>query len=216
MTKLLEQLPLVHTEVDDTSITFDFLNREEGTVYEVKWNLKKYNEATKKYVEDAETLERVNGWAKEYFDTDVEGLNNLPEGITKDIYHSGRFNSLWKPNILSKFDKDRVGEILNVEITEVYRDNFGLKVKFEEDGNSYAVNFGTSKYYPATKETFKDASKEIKSLERFEGLFGVPFEKADILVGESMMIEIRQLGIHTFAEAKKFSDSKKAELKAKI
>ena len=214
MAKLKENLLLMGTNIDDRSIVFDFLDEDQELVYEVKWNLQAYDKDKKEWYDSAEQKEKVNKWAKEYFDTDLEGLNNLPEGIRKNVYHSRKYNSLWE-GPLSKFPADRIKELLTVEITDVYEDKFGLKVKFEEDGESYASNFGTTKYVKKLDKYFPEAARKQSALERFEETFGIPFEKGEALIGQEMMVEIKQVGENTFADPKSLSKKQKEQVQAK-
>ena len=214
--QLKENLDLMNTTVTDEAITFDFISTEDDTLYEVKWNLKKYDEDKKAWVEDAGQREKVEKWANEYFDTDIDGLNNLPQGIKKDVYYYGKFNSLWEVAMLSKFPADRAKELFSVTVTNVYRDDFGLKVVFEEDDKNYAVNFSTSKYFKEMNKSFKDASKEIKALEKFEDTFGIPFEKGKALIGQDIMVEIKvAFGDKTYVEAKSLNKKQKEALQEK-
>lgn len=215
MANLIEQLSLMNVETTEQSVTFDFLDESEGMLYPVKWNIQAYDETAKKWVDSDEQKEKVEEWAKEYFNTNLEGLNNLGEDVKKDVWHNGKFNSLWEVKYLSKFDKERKGEILNVTIKDVYRDDFGLKVKYENGGEDYACNFSTSKYFRNLKKSFTDASKEMKAKEKFEEIFGVPFEDGEKLIGEEMMVEIKAIGVNTYAEPKKFNGTKKKAIQSK-
>lgn len=209
------------TEVENEKFTLDFLSEEEGMLYEVSWNLRKWdNEATgnNKWVASEEQEQNVAKWAKEIFDVDVSELKNLGDkGIRKDVYHYGTFNSLWEVSRIEKFDKSRVGEIFPVTVSAIEEDNKGIQVKFEEEGKTYSVNFGTSKYMETLNRFVTDPVKRHKSLEKFRDTFGVSFDNKDVLIGQEIMIEVKlAFGKFVYVEAKKLSQKIKDSLAAKV
>lgn len=209
------------TEVENEKFTLDFLSEEEGMLYEVSWNLRKWdNEASgnNKWVQSDEQEANVAKWAKEVFDVDVSELKNLGDkGIRKDVYHYGTFNSLWEVSRIEKFDKSRVGEIFPVTVSAIEEDNKGIQVKFEEEGKTYSINFGTSKYMETLNRFVTDPVKRHKSLEKFQDTFGVPFEQSEVLIGQEIMIEVKlAFGKFVYTEAKKLSQKVKDSLIAKV
>lgn len=209
------------TDVEGEKFQFDFFSEEEGSVYEVSWNLRKWdNEASgnNKWVQSDEQEANVAKWAKEVFDVDVSELKNLGDkGIRKDVYHYGNFNSLWEVSRIEKFDKSRVGEIFPVTIDSIEEDNKGIQVKFEEEGKTYSVNFGTSKFMETLNRFVTDPVKRNKSLDKFQDTFGVSFDNKDALIGQEIMIEVKlAFGKFVYVEAKKLSQKIKDSLAAKV
>ena len=87
-----------------------FLDADKGEIREVNFNKNKYDEASKKYLPDAEKAAEVDKWCEEYFQTAFEELAQCI-GDRKDIFCYDRFNSLWEVKMISKFDDEMVGQI---------------------------------------------------------------------------------------------------------
>ena len=207
----LENLTLIEVTQDMDKTVLTFLDREHGEVRDVTWNTKKYDPDTNKWTPSPETMERVEGWAKEYFDTDYAGLANLgDQGITKDIYAYDRFNSLWESTQMAKFTKEDVGQIFSVTVTDVVEEVSGLKIKFDYDGETYQSNMGWAKFIEATKEWFSDPIKKSKQQAKFEEKFGIPFENKAELIGKDVMVEVSlAFGTAVYVEIKPFPKKKK-------
>lgn len=207
----LELLELIEVEQTAERTVFTFLDRDRGEVRDITWNTKKYDPDTNKWTPSQETMERVEGWAKEYFDTDYVGLANLgDQGITKDIYTYDKFNSLWESTQMAKFTKEDVGQIFSVTVTDVVEEVSGLKIKFDYEGETYQSNMGWAKYIEATKEWFLDPIKKSKQQAKFEDKFGIAFENKEQLIGRDMMVEVSlAFGTAVYVEIKPFPKKKK-------
>ena len=207
----LELLELIEVEQTAERTVFTFLDRDRGEVRDITWNTKKYDPDTNKWTPSQETMERVEGWAKEYFDTDYVGLANLgDQGITKDIYTYDKFNSLWESTQMAKFTKEDVGQIFSVTVTDVVEEVSGLKIKFDYEGETYQSNMGWAKYIEATKEWFLDPIKKSKQQAKFEDKFGIAFENKEQLIGRDVMVEVSlAFGTAVYVEIKPFPKKKK-------
>ena len=215
---LKKDLLLVEVELTDgISVVFRFLNEDEGLLYEVTWNFRKFDPDNKKWVTSPEQEEKVAQWADEYFGVVVADLANLGDAnIYKDVYHYDTFNSLWEIQRTEKMPKDRVGEIFTVTITDVEETSKGFLPKFEEEGKTYGISgFDTSTFLKGQNKFFKDPVKEEKAKEKFLDRFGISLEDKDLLVGEEVMVEIKQTGIYTWIEGKQFNKAKKEKMKQK-
>lgn len=215
---LKKDLLLVEVELTEgMSVVFRFLNEDEGLLYEVTWNFRKYDPDNKKWIVSADQEEKVAEWAKEHFGVEVAELANLGDSnIYKDVYHYDTFNSLWEIQRTEKMPKDRVGEIFTVTITAVEETSKGFLPKFEEEGKSYGISgFDTSTFLKGQNKFFKDPVKEEKAKEKFLDRFGISLEDKDLLVGEEVMVEIKQTGIYTWIEGKQFNKAKKEKMKQK-
>ena len=55
----------------------------------------------------------------------------------------------------------------------------------------------------------------FRSKEKFLDRFGISLEDKGLLVGEEVMVEIKQTGPYTWVEGKKFTEAKKNKMKEK-
>ena len=207
----LEQLELIEVTQDLDKTVFTFLDRERGEVRDITWNTKKYDSDTNKWTASTETMERVEGWAKDYFDCTYPELANLADkDVKKDVYAYDKFNSLWEASQVAKFSKEDVGQIFSVTVTDVVEEVSGLKIKFDYDGETYQSNMGWAKFIEATKEWFSDPIKKSKQQAKFEEKFGIPFENKVELIGKDVMVEVSlAFGTAVYAEIKPFPKKKK-------
>src|SRR3982750_2278941 len=107
--ELLEKLELVDVQFEDNNqkAVLVFLDESRGEIREVNFNRQKYDEASKKYLPDAEKAAQVDEWCEEYFKCKFEELAQCI-GDRKDIYCYDRFNSLWEVKMIVKFEEDMV------------------------------------------------------------------------------------------------------------
>ena len=226
MVELKKDLALIEvTEELGKNITLSFLDVDgAGSVYDVTWNLRKYNPDAKgqdKWEQSDEQEAQVEKWSQDVFGVPMVELKNLASGsldnaVRKDVHHYGSFNSLWEVSRIEKFSKDRVGEILTVTVKEISEDAKGFHVQFEEDDKTYAVTFTTAKYIEIIKKFVNDPVKEEKAKVKFKDTFGIAYDEREKLVGEEIMVEIKlAFGQFPYTEAKKFTEARKKKLQAK-
>ena len=66
--ELLEQLELVNVEFEEMKkATLVFLDEQKGEIREVNYNKQKYDETTKKYIDNEEQAAKVEEWCEEHF-----------------------------------------------------------------------------------------------------------------------------------------------------
>lgn len=226
MTELKKDLALIEvTEQVGKNITLSFLDVDgAGSVYDVVWNLRKYNPDAKgqdKWEQSDEQEAQVEKWSQDVFGVPMVELKNLASGsldnaVRKDVYHYGSFNSLWEVSRIEKFSKDRVGEILTVTVKEISEDAKGFHVQFEEDGKTHAVTFTTAKFVEMLGKFVNDPVKEEKAKTKFKDTFGITYDEREKLVGEEIMIEVKlAFGQFPYAEAKKLTEARKKQLQEK-
>lgn len=199
---LLEQLELVEVEYEfeGKKAVLTFLDEENGEIREVNFNKQDYQNG--KFVEDEKKAEKVEEWADKYFGTSFDEMAQAI-GTKHDIYAYDNFNSMFEVEIVEKFDKDMVGQIITVPITEVFDDGIGIRINFEYKGKTYQNKMTYSDYVKARNEWFVNPQKKRKQYARFEKKFNVPFEQADELVGKEVMVEIRlAMGKYVWADIK--------------
>jgi hypothetical protein len=207
--ELLEQLELVDVTFEDKRALLVFLDEERGEIREVTFNKQVFDQSNNKFIDDDEKAEKVEQWSQEIF-----GLpfNRLAEAIgeRKDVYAYDRFNSLFPIDIIAKFDKDMVGQIMEVEVSEVVDDGKAIFIKFEYDGDTYASKMQYADYLETKKQWFINPVKQKKQYEKFEDKFSISIEDKDELVGQRVMIEIKlAFGTHVYVEVKPFPKKKK-------
>lgn len=209
--ELLKGLALIEIEQTTDKTVLTFLDREQGEIREVTWNIKTYDRDTNKWNASAEQEARVEEWSQEYFKCAYVDLPNLQGlGIKKDVYAYPTFCSLWESNQVKKFEKDMVHQIFSTTVKEVKEDNVGLHILFEYDGDTYQSNMTFSKYIEATREWFLDPIKKKKIQAKFEEKFHITYENREELVGKEIMVEVGlAFGTKPYAEIKAFPKKKK-------
>jgi hypothetical protein len=207
--QLLEQLELVDVTYQDKQVSLVFLDAERGEIREVKWNKQVFDSTTNKFVDDEEKAIKCEDWAQEYFGLQFDNLAQAI-GERRDVYTYDRFNSLYEVKIVSKFDKDMVGQIMQVTVSEVEDDGTAILIKFEYEGDTYASRMRYADYLEVKKQFFVNPIKQKKQYEKFEEKFGISIENMNELVGQSVMIEIKlAFGKDVYVEVKPFPKKKK-------
>lgn len=203
MELLLENLELVSVDYDKTGqkATLTFFDEKNGDIYDVNFNKRVYKDGN--YVDDEEKAEKVDGWCKEYFDTDFDKLASCI-GVKKDIYAYDTFSSLWEVEQIAKFTKEDEGIMINSNIKDIVVDDLAIHIKFEYEGKTYQSNMSYSKYIEKMNKYFKDPIKKNRQFEKFEEKFGVPVEEAETLIGKPIIVEVKSaFGKSWYAEIKK-------------
>lgn len=186
----LEKLELVEVTFEDKKVVFTFLDEERGEIREVQWNKQVYDSDNQKWIDDAEKAAKVDEWCEEYFGLEFEQLAQAI-GERKDVYAYDNFNSLWEVKMIQKFDKDMVGQIMEVEVSEVEDDGKAIHIRFEYDGETYENKMQYADYLEAKKQWFVNPVKRKKQYEKFEEKFHISIDNKEELVGKTIMIEIK-------------------------
>lgn len=188
--QLLEQLELMEVVYEDNNnkAVLTFLDRDAGEIREVNFNKKIYE--NDKYVENKEKAEKVEKWCKDIFDLTFDNLTKAI-GEKHDIYAYDNFNSLFEVDIVEKFSKDMVGQIIDTEIKEIIIDDQAIKIRFDYEDKTYESRMGYAKYLEDIKTWFVDPQKKKKQYEKFIEKFGVPCEEKDSLIGQRIMVEVK-------------------------
>lgn len=207
--ELLEQLELVNVEFEDKKVVLTFLDEERGEIREVNWNKQVYDQESGKFIDDAEKAEKVEKWSQEFFGLPFDRLAEAI-GERKDVYAYDRFNSLYEVEMIAKFEKDMVGQIMEVEVTEVVDDGKAIFIKFEYEDDTYASKMQYADYLEAKKQWFINPVKQRKQYDKFFEKYGVTIENKDEMVGQKVMIEIKlAFNKFVYVEVKPFPKKKK-------
>lgn len=189
---VLEQLELVEVEFDDAKVVLTFLDEDAGEIREITFNKKVYDKDTNKFVADSKKEEQVEQWCQEHFGLTFDDMEQAV-GTRHDVYCYDKFNSMWESNTIqvAKFDEDYVGQILNGEITEIKVETEGIRIFISYEGDTYRSNMSFSKMVGS--KWYVDPQKRTKQTAKFEEKFLVPADRADELVGKSVMFEVKKM-----------------------
>lgn len=207
--ELLKNLELVDVQFEDKKAILTFLDEERGEIRLINFNKQVYDQDANKWVDNAEKAEKVENWCQEHFGVSFDRLAEAI-GERKDVYAYERFNSLFEIDMISKFDKDMVGQIMEVEVKEVVDDGKAIYIKFDYDGETYASKMNYADYLETKKQWFINPIKQQKQYTKFFEKFGINIADKDELVGKNVMIEIKlAFGTNVFVEVKPFPKKKK-------
>lgn len=187
---ILKDLELVEVEYNDSKkkATLSFVDRENGELREVNLNKQVY--VNEKWVDDEAKTEKVEGYAKEYFNTDFLTLDTQI-GTKHDIYAYDDFCALYHIDQVEKFNSEQKGLIFNTQIKEILDDGIALRIRYEIDDTTYETKYTYAKYLESTKEWLPNPNEKKKKLKKFEDTFNVPFENSDELIGKDIMVEVQ-------------------------
>ena len=206
--EFLEQLELVDVTFEDKKAVLTFLDEDRGEIREVNFNKQSYDSDANKFVDDEEKAAKVEEWCEEHFNLPFDRLAEAI-GERKDIYAYDKFNSLFEVKQIAKFDKDMVGHILQVDITNVEDDGIKISIQFEYEGETYESKMTYADYLEAKKQWFVNPLKKKKQFEKFEDKFGITVDEKEKLIGETAMIEIKlAFGKFVYVEIKPFPKKK--------
>ena len=211
METIKEKLELVEVSYEENNqrAVLIFLDAEMGEIREVNFNRQKFDEASKKYIPDAEKAAQVDEWCEEYFGLPFERLAEAI-GERKDVFCYDRFNSLWKVKMLSKFEDDMVGQIFEVECVHAEDDGKKISIQFEYDDELYESKMQYADYLDVKKEWFINPQKRKKQYEKFEEKFGLLVGEIEQMIGKTIMIEVKKaMGKYVYCEVKPFPKAKK-------
>ena len=215
MAEKKEQLELVLVEFSESvgdKATLTFHDEDEGVIHEVTFQRKGYDEVNKKWLDDPEKKEKVEGQVKEVFGVTFEELNTKV-GSKYDVYIYDGFCHVLEFNIPNKFQSDEVGQIYSVTIVSV-EDNERMnkiEVIYDLDGTEYMSNMGYSKRIPLAGEMkfLKDPAKKERQLVNFKKKFHVDFDNRKEVVGKTLMVEVKDLNGNVYGDMKALPKPKK-------
>jgi hypothetical protein len=208
--ELKQQLEIVDVNFEDNKkATIIFLDEEMGEIREVNFNKQKYDQDSKKFVDDEEKAKQVEEWCEEHFGLPFDRLAETI-GERKDVYCYDNFNSVFPVKMIQKFDDDMVGQIFEVEIAHAEDDGKKISLQFEVDGELYESKMQYADYLDARKEWFVNPQKKKKQFEKFEEKFGFPVDQIENMIGKTVMVEVKKaMGKYVYNEIKPFPKKKK-------
>jgi hypothetical protein len=208
--ELKEQLEIVEVTFEDNKkCTVIFLDEQMGEIREVNFNRQKWDQDSKKFVDDEEKAKQVEEWCQEHFNLPFDRLAETI-GERKDVYCYDNFNSVFPVKMIQKFDDDMVGQIFEVEIVHAEDDGKKISLQFEYDGDLYESKMQYADYLDARQEWFINPQKRKKQYEKFEEKFGFLVGEIDKMIGKTVMVEVKKaMGKWVYSEIKPFPKKKK-------
>ena len=208
--ELKEQLEIVDVVYEDNKkSTIIFLDEEMGEIREVNFNKQKYDQDSKKFVDDEEKAQQVEEWCEEHFGLPFDRLAECI-GERKDVYCYDKFNSVFPVKMIQKFDEDMLGQIFEVESVHAEDDGKKISLQFEYEDELYESKMQYADYLEARQEWFINPQKRKKQYEKFEEKFGFPVEELDQMIGKTVMVEVKKaMGKYIYSEIKPFPKKKK-------
>ena len=208
--ELKEQLEIVDVVFEDNKkATIICLDEEMGEIREINFNKQKYDQDSKKFVDDQEKAQQVEDWCQEHFGLPFDRLAETI-GERKDVYCYDNFNSVFPVKMIQKFDDDMVGQIFEVEIIHAEDDGKKISLQFEYEGGLYESKMQYADYLDARKEWFINPQKRKKQYEKFEEKFGLLVGEIEQMIGKTVMVEVKKaMGKYVYSEIKPFPKKKK-------
>jgi hypothetical protein len=207
--ELLEQLELVDVQQEDKKKVLIFLDESRGEIREVNFNLQSYDQDSKKFVDDPEKVEKVEGWCQEHFGLPFDKLEQAI-GERRDIYCYDNFNSLFPVKMIQKFPEDMVGQIFETEIVNAEDDGKKISLQFEYEDELYESKMQYADYLEARKEWHVNPLKRKKQYTKFEEKFHMPVTEIENMVGKTVMVEVKKAyGQFVYNEIKPFKKKAK-------
>ena len=164
--ELLEQLELVNVEFEEMKkATLVFLDEQKGEIREVNYNKQKYDETTKKYIDNEEQAAKVEEWCEEHFGLTFDRLAEAI-GERRDVYCYDNFNSLHPVKMITKFEEDMVGQLFEVEVLHAEDDGKKISIQFEYEDNLYESKMQYADYLESKKEWFPNPIKRKRQYNR--------------------------------------------------
>jgi hypothetical protein len=207
--KKLENLELVAVEYSDKmpKVTLTFLDADNGEIREVNFNKHVYE--NDKFVPNDEKAEKVEEWCQQFFGVTFDDLASAI-GDRKDIYCYDKFNSMFEIAQIQKFSDDMLGQILNVDVTDVIDDGKAIKIRFDYDGDVYESKMNYSTFVEVRNEWFVNPQKQQKQYDKFKEKFHIDIADKEELIGKSVMVEVKKaMGKYVYTEIKPFPKKKK-------
>jgi hypothetical protein len=209
--ELLDQLELVDVQFEDNNqkAVLVFLDEERGEIREVNFNKQVFDQAAKKFVDDADKAEKVENWCEEHFQLPFARLGEAI-GSRKDIFCYDNFNSVFEVQLIEKFDEDMLGQIFETQIVNAVDDGRKISLQFEYDGKLRESKMQYADYLEARKEWFVNPVKRNKQYDKFKEKFGIEVDQIDNMIGKTVLVEVKKaLGKYIYSEVKPFQKPKK-------
>ena len=206
--ELLKGLEIVDVQIEEGKATVTFVDQEKGEIRECNYNLRAYDQDTGKFLIDDEKEAKVKEKVEKLYGVPFEQLGQVIEQKF-DVYAYDKFNSLEEVTVVAKFDKEMVGQIIQVDVATVEADDVGLHITFDYEGDTYQSNMNYATYMKSSSTWFQNPQKRKKQEAKFESKFGISVENKEELVGKAIMAEVKDFNDNVWIEIKAFPKKKK-------
>ncbi len=206
--ELLKDLECMEVEwsSNDKKVTFTFFDENTGEIREVNYNKQAYKDG--KYVDDPERAERTEQMLLEDIGLDWEHAD-LMQGQKADVYCYEKFNALHPVDEIVKFADDQLGEVYQTTIKEIIDGDYAIKIRYEIEGKVHESKMTHGKYIESMKKWARNPQKEQQVRDKFEKKFGVPVADRDVLIGKTIMVEVKKaFGSFLYGDIKKLPKAK--------
>lgn len=167
----------------DGKITLTFLN--EDRIYEVNWNLKKYDTVLKDFIESEEKEAQVEEWSQKYFGVPVADLKDQI-GTEQEVFIYDTYASLWESQ--NKFTKDDMGKSFRTVIDEIIETDTEIQIWYKWNDKKYMSKMSFTQ--KMGDQYYLNPIKQRKQLEKFKTKFGVPIEEKEELIGHEILVKV--------------------------
>lgn len=205
--ELLTGLEIVEVTIEDGKATVTFIDQERGEVREMNYQTKAYDEASGKFVVDADKEAKTREKVERLFGVPFDQLGQAI-GQRHDVYAYDKFNSLEPVTVVAKFDKEMVGQIIQADVSKVEVDDVGIHIQFEYEGETYQSNQNFANYMEQTGSWLINPQKRRKQEATFERKFHIPITSKEELVGKQIMAEVKDFNGNIWIEIKAFPKKK--------
>lgn len=175
---------LVDVANKDGKVTLTFLN--EDRIYEVNWNLRKYDQVLKDYIESPEKEAQVEEWSKTYFGVSLKDLEKKI-GAEQDIYVYDTYASLWESQ--NKFTKEDNKKSFRTTIEDVILTDTEIQIWYLWNDKKYMSKMSFTQ--KMGEQYYLNPIKQRKQLDKFEQKFGVPVEDKEELIGKEILVNVK-------------------------
>lgn len=192
--ELIKNCEMIKAEiVNGTRLEMKFYDRENDVLRTVKFNQQRYDREKGQFVDDPDKAQQCEEWAQKYFGCPFD---EVPEhvGVSLDVYVYENFCSLWESEETQrakKFDKPVKG-ILKTKISNIYKDNIGIHVEYQIDGDTYESKYTCAEYVQSLKKWVGDPEREARAMKRFKEIFGKDFSAKDSLIGTDIQVQVKK------------------------
>lgn len=183
--EIIKDAKLVNVENRDGRIILTFLG--DARVYEVTWNLKRYDKDNNDWIDSPDKEAQVEEWAQKYFKCSVKDLDKKAIGRTCDVYAYDTFASLWESD--NKFTAEDKNKKFQTTIDDITVSDTEILITYKIDDKKYKSKMSFTQ--KVGEDYFLNPIKQKKQLKNFEDKYGVPIEQRASLIGQPILVKVK-------------------------
>ena len=188
-----QPLTVVANEVQEESVKFTLINKEETAVYELTLFKKDYDKDSKEWVTNDETTEKYYKQLQDELGIMTDDQLDDLTGKSFDLYTNDENGKAYfdKPKGLEKPTLDQEGDLESGEIVDVVDYEGKRVVVVAIDGKNYGVNFGFSNWIAQLEKYVVNQGKKAKQMNRFKDITGSDWDDTEELIGLTVNVEFK-------------------------